>query len=177
LDVTRKEWQGVEGLGDQRGARDDAPYGVVGHRKLFLQLQPQPRSFKLFEQFTYFRTCEAQDHDLEMYTRYVPPKKNNRRNQLNDSDTPVEPPPTTAIPPTSTPPATKHDASSTYARYVPSKSKPQSVAAPLVLNSELQPRKKRRKIEETLFAREQDVSCKIAGRQLLKLTERSLGFG
>lgn len=77
----------------------------------------------------------------------MPSKRTNRSGQLNDSEIQAIHP---AANPPHSPPSTKHDASSSYARYVPSKSKPKQPVQDVVLDdarNEAQPRKKRRKVE------------------------------
>jgi len=77
---------------------------------------------------------------------------------------PLKDPPVLASPPSAKPLSTTVDASSTYARYVPSKPKTKSPASkpdPPDESNEIQPRKKRRKIEVTVEEKTSTASSPV----------------
>ncbi|KAF7954743.1 uncharacterized protein EAE97_000002 [Botrytis byssoidea] len=83
-----------------------------------------------------------------MYSRYVPPSKKKVTTQENSIEAPPSPPKSSSPPPLA-PPATRPDASSTYARYVPSsksKLKPNTqLDAPIAAPESPSPASKRKR--------------------------------
>ncbi|KAF7919238.1 hypothetical protein BELL_0506g00080 [Botrytis elliptica] len=83
-----------------------------------------------------------------MYSRYVPPSKKKVATQEKSIEAPPSPPKSSSPPPPLAPPATRPDASSTYARYIPpskSKSKPNTqLDAPITAPESPSPASKRK---------------------------------